>query len=99
PTTSFFRLHLAVYSRRFLFFDHPASTSLYTLSLHDALPILTEPRDLLNGWQLPGKVDCSHGHGLIPSEAKLQSSQRMRRMTPGSSRSINYSTASEKRLS
>src|SRR5436189_6137187 len=33
----------------FFFFNDPATTEIYTLSLHDALPILTIPLQQLNG--------------------------------------------------
>src|SRR5699024_12718664 len=39
------------------FFTAPATTVIYTLSLHDALPILT-PWSCL--WGLPASATCSH---------------------------------------
>jgi len=35
---------LALFSSLFLFFTHPATTEIYTLSLHDALPICLEAK-------------------------------------------------------
>src|SRR5688500_20413035 len=43
---SYFILHLHLYSF-FFFFTDPATTEIYTLSLHDALPISFR-RDLVN---------------------------------------------------
>src|SRR5207253_9910151 len=47
----------------FFFFNHPAPTQIYTLSLHDALPI----SDNLHGWKtcryFDRRRDWHHGRG------------------------------------
>src|SRR2546430_16246536 len=36
----------------FFFFNDTATTEIYTLSLHDALPILCAPQSCINSWGL-----------------------------------------------
>src|SRR5439155_22277097 len=49
---------LSFTSLHFLFFNDPAPTEIYTLSLHDALPILViRYRQLLNGLWLAWALD------------------------------------------
>src|SRR3989442_10472482 len=42
----------------FFFFNDTATTEIYTLSLHDALPIL-------GSWAIPSSKDCLHSVKLI----------------------------------
>src|SRR6266511_5142435 len=44
--------HAALMLTRFFFFNDPATTEIYTLSLHDALPISARRavRDAIEGW-------------------------------------------------
>src|SRR6266536_5109943 len=59
----------------FFFFSDPATTEIYTLSLHDALPIWTNPRGISPGPR------CVHGaRGLrhrIPSDGPDRKSTRL----------------------
>src|SRR5436309_13171043 len=48
----YFQPHLAL---AFFFFNHPATTEIYTLSLHDALPISLATRHL----ERPGGLRCT----------------------------------------
>src|SRR2546426_7697981 len=41
----------------FFFFNDTATTEIYTLSLHDALPIYVAGRSALEGWQLGDGLD------------------------------------------
>src|SRR5947207_5390461 len=49
-------------SLRFLFFNVPATTEIYTLSLHDALPILP----VMNGWQFREAQTALPDYARIP---------------------------------
>src|SRR5439155_27293183 len=40
-TVVFAVLYNSIYSLQYFFFNHPTTTDIYTLSLHDALPILS----------------------------------------------------------
>src|SRR5258708_31909614 len=46
-------------SRSFFFFNDTATTEIYTLSLHDALPICAAPGPGPHAWQLAGAA--AHG--------------------------------------
>src|SRR5205823_12706579 len=62
---------LASSDERFFFFNLPAPTEIYTLSLHDALPIsLAKPRSV-RGCRRPRICisDCSYGRDLVCSAA------------------------------
>src|SRR6266480_526685 len=65
----------------FFFFNHTATTEIYTLSLHDALPIW--PRDVRADAPGPGpggpaqrRVDLLQGHGFSPAAAGLPDPRR-----------------------
>src|SRR5690554_7684262 len=44
------------------FFNHPATTEIYTLSLHDALPIFERGGDGADEQQQPAEDDTHGGH-------------------------------------
>src|SRR5882762_11832180 len=71
----------------FFFFNDTATTEIYTLSLHDALPICTSP--LCEGRSaLPGRTICVSGRG--PS-ARARPGRRARRSRPsGRSRGSHF---------
>src|SRR5437667_12597197 len=50
------------------FFNDTATTEIYTLSLHDALPICAEPEALYTG-KLEGKVHQTSGRATIYKSA------------------------------
>src|SRR2546427_8602954 len=52
----------------FFFFNDTATTEIYTLSLHDALPILAQHH--AGAELLQQGVIGSHGHGLMPQPAR-----------------------------
>src|SRR2546429_4646029 len=58
----------------FFFFNDTATTEIYTLSLHDALPIYHGLRDLCRGQDLP-----VHGkqirNGVLPRQLRLRSEE------------------------
>src|SRR5437773_6783033 len=60
---------LSIYSSIFFFFNDPPTTEIYTLSLHDALPISPFPAEVLHelGRQLDGiPLDTAYsGHAQI----------------------------------
>src|SRR5258708_21355003 len=60
-----FRLHLFLL---FFFFNDTATTEIYTLSLHDALPILSPECSRKSGWCLRrvAKVSMPPSSGLMP---------------------------------
>src|SRR5205809_1889718 len=47
--TCFFMFHFSVFLFSFFFFNATATTEIYTLSLHDALPIFVDPSCLKAG--------------------------------------------------
>src|SRR5690349_23192152 len=52
----------------FFFFNDPATTAIYTLSLHDALPIYS-------------RADCDSRHARVLSACERQRPYRVRRQT------------------
>src|SRR5687768_18176263 len=60
------------------FFNDPATTEIYTLSLHDALPILGTPAlnlDPHTGAGTPaGRVDAHSGTSVVPASAQAGTS-------------------------
>ena len=50
------------------FFNDPATTEIYTLSLHDALPISVLAADVLSGLAR-GLADAGGGHGLFKHDS------------------------------
>src|SRR2546430_13086004 len=51
----------------FFFFNDTATTEIYTLSLHDALPIFSRRRLYETGTpEVQGPVDPVHGRNLLP---------------------------------
>src|SRR2546426_10109145 len=59
----------------FFFFNDTATTEIYTLSLHDALPIYVAGRSALEGWQLGDGLD------LVGREQGPHPRQRDRKST------------------
>src|SRR5256885_12770775 len=60
----------------FFFFNDTATTEIYTLSLHDALPISARPRSGARAWILPARPTRSPGAPWRRSEehtSELQS--------------------------
>src|SRR5215510_16279839 len=53
----------------FFFFNDTATTEIYTLSLHDALPISAG---------VPGRLSLGHGDGVVPGRRR-RSGRRPRR--------------------
>src|SRR5690606_41211966 len=54
--------------------DATATTGIYTLSLHDALPISPEPRHLFRNWNLPPRAvlgDRRQGETHVDEKPKL----------------------------
>src|SRR2546430_17225902 len=54
----------------FFFFNDTATTEIYTLSLHDALPILSERRSIAS-------VFCSRGHRGLAGNARAPGRARL----------------------
>src|SRR3712207_7780223 len=50
----------------FFFFNDPATTEIYTLPLHDALPILASPEGLLVARQSDAKAIAVYNHTREP---------------------------------
>src|SRR2546423_4580479 len=57
PSSYFYLLHLPLFSSSFFFFNDTATTEIYTLSLHDALPIFGDRRDIVRGPAIEDR-DC-----------------------------------------
>src|SRR3712207_7053206 len=75
----------------FFFFNDTATTEIYTLSLHDALPICRGPRQRPRAaGQGPRAADRHHDHGLAGS---LQGSGQDRKSTRLNSSHANISYA------
>src|SRR3712207_9151327 len=54
----------------FFFFNDTATTEIYTLSLHDALPIFHRPAHRLGPHLLPAHAAGPHGTGVRPGDRK-----------------------------
>src|SRR5947208_5432415 len=65
--------HSAIYSLHLLFFNAPAPTEIYTLSLHDALPI---PRPDCNGARVTSRAS-STSRRTTPSVSRDRKSTRL----------------------
>src|SRR5256885_17170996 len=63
-------------STTFFFFNDTATTEIYTISLHDALPIYP-PRGPLDARQLADGHDRSAGEGQLPQPAVLPEPDRL----------------------
>src|SRR5439155_18969024 len=62
--------------RRFFFFNDTATTEIYTLSLHDALPILNRPREGRGAGAEPG-ADGGRGQPAARGRALDRKSTRL----------------------
>src|SRR5438876_9088774 len=76
-------MSLALYIYIFFFFNDPATTEIYTLSLHDALPTSSPQRSsgtpktaasLMSGWRWR-TVSTSAGYTLSPPEISMRSEE------------------------
>src|SRR5437870_13745585 len=74
-----FILCLAFFFLFFFFFNDPATTEIYTLSLHDALPICAVklPQDLRNVGKVVKGDENSSGCGGVFAENKDRKSTRL----------------------
>src|SRR5438874_3943700 len=63
-------IHCAFAPATFFFFNDPATTEIYTLSLHDALPISPDREG-------PGRRARGHAHGLPPRRKSDRKSTRL----------------------
>src|SRR5437762_10748532 len=57
------------------FFKDTATTEIYTLSLHDALPILSEPRLLYRVWVKDGHEELVRGATFADLDTRASSSR------------------------
>src|SRR3712207_7528709 len=71
----------------FIFFNDTATTEIYTLSLHDALPIYLQHVAVGGDRKLPRRLDRGDQTGVRPrSLAELRSSQELGPPSGGASR-------------
>src|SRR2546427_12736141 len=73
-----FKLSLTLFFSFFFFFNDTATTEIYTLSLHDALPIFTRAR--AGGaakWLTAGVARPSGGLNMFPRMARDRKSTRL----------------------
>src|SRR5690348_17674323 len=70
----------------FFFFNDPATTEIYTLSLHDALPISFNFPVMVPLWMSPIAIACGNTFVLKPSEKEDRKSTRLNSSHP----SISY---------
>src|SRR5437870_10829859 len=54
---------------RFFFFNAPAPSEIYTLSLHDALPIFEDDDDPLHDVGRQNRRECEREEGRVPAQS------------------------------
>src|SRR5437868_13269749 len=74
----------------FFFFNDTATTEIYTLSLHDALPIFLRCRQLQAQWRLRSGAPVEHSSAVLVCCATQQTKDRKSTRLNSSHVSISY---------
>src|SRR5438270_12916078 len=71
-----YNLHLPIFTHLFFFFNDTPTTEIYTLSLHDALPISASQMQLAEGVEFPEKY-ADFDHWQTPFGGRDRKSTRL----------------------